>query len=326
MHLSKGKPVRDNLRSSLGKETGPGRSAPHPRPPALTAGETAIGATPAACPPDPRLYSEMVSLGRAHERRALMAAECARAGIRVTLYDAVDMAVVPYEAMLLECRPEGPWGVFHHQNMACTLSHVRIWERFLTTDAAFCLVLEDDVFIAPDLGRWLADLSWWPDGADIVKLERWRSNRLKVLLDQPGHGHLGRRVQRMRSRHSGSAGYILTRDTAEGLLAAAPYGLTIDQLLFNANASTAARGLALYQITPALIEQGNEPPPRAPRTETRLRPAGLALLRQKLKRGYHEIAYPLSALAAALTGRARAVTVPYQASTLTDAPPAGQDH
>ena len=120
-------------------------------------------------------------------------------------------------------KSEGPWGSFALQNMACTLSHDLIWQRFLKTDAEFAFVLEDDVFIAPDLGEWLADTSWWPKDADLIKFERWRSDGLYVLLGgDPLQPHKGRALHRMFSRQSGSAGYMLTRAAAEKFLARPP--------------------------------------------------------------------------------------------------------
>ncbi|MEP2641860.1 glycosyltransferase family 25 protein [Roseobacter sp.] len=253
----------------------------------------------------PRLYTEMINLARADERRVHMHAELAQAGIDAQFFPAFDSSTEALAEMHRQCQPEGPWGLFHTANMAITISHARVWERFLASDADLCLVMEDDVFIAPDLRQWLDDLSWWPADADMVKLERWRGRSLKVLLSARGTSHHGRRVARLLSRHVGAAGYIMTRQTAERFLAQRPFNITVDNLLFNFNASPAARRMTVYQVHPALVEQGNEPDDAVAQTPQRLRPTGWARIRQKLKRGYYEIAYPLPTLLRALTGRAR---------------------
>ena len=160
------------------------------------------------------LYIEMINLARATDRRAHMEAELARAGLRAAFPPAFDYSEHDRSVMLKHCTETGPWGTFQPGNMACTISHGQAWERFLDTDATHCVVFEDDVFISPNLGAWLADLSWWPEDAHLVKLERWRAKTLRVLLDRSGPTHMGRSLRRMWSRHVGSAGYVLNRKGA----------------------------------------------------------------------------------------------------------------
>jgi len=261
------------------------------------------------------VYCEMINLERDRDRRDHMEAELDRAGVQAHFFPGFDYQVDDKEEMYRQCLPEGPWGVFHLQNMACTISHARALERFLKTDADLCLILEDDVLIAPDLGQWILDMSWWPKDAGIVKIERWPGARTRVLMDAPVAHHRGRKVARMLSRHVGSAGYFITRPAAKSVLEDRPFDISIDNLLFNANASRVARKLEIYQVTPALVTQGNEPPDSAARGGTRLRPKGWPLLRQKIKRAYYEAAYPLTTIAKYLTGRATLENVLYAAHT-----------
>lgn len=257
------------------------------------------------------LHLELITLARDVERQALMKKELAQAGLEVDVTPGFDYRTSDPEELERHCKPEGPWGVFHKQNMACTISHMWAWERFLETDASHCLVLEDDVHIAPELGVWLSDLSWWPVDADLVKIERWTSPRLKVALE-PQSQHRGRQISRLLSRHVGSAGYIMTRDAAKAFIAARPYDISIDNLLFNANVSQLARSLTIYQVHPALVQQGNEPRTEAKKTEKRLRPKGWALIRQKVKRGYYEVAYPVKTISKILTGQAHLEQIVYE--------------
>lgn len=258
------------------------------------------------------VHIELINLERDTDRLALMEKELAKAGIEVQVTHGMDYRVAGTEDLDRYCRPEGPWGLFHKQNMACTISHMRAWERFLAAEAEHCLVLEDDIFIAPDLGEWLADLSWWPEGADIVKIERWDSPRLKVLLE-PHSVHRGRALSRLLSRHVGAAGYLMTRKAAQKTLDARPYNITIDNLLFNANASRLARDLAMYQVHPALVQQGNEPLSGEKRDGRRARPKGWALVRQKIKRGYYEVVYPPATISKVVTRKAQLEQITYVA-------------
>ena len=272
------------------------------------------------------IHIEMTNLARAKDRRIHMRPEMARAGFDVTFHPAFDFTEHDEADILARCKREGPWGTFHTPNMAATITHAQAWERFLASDATHCLVMEDDIFIAPDLGAWLNDLDWWPADAEIVKLERWRSKSTKVLMEPPVTTHRGRNLQRLLSRHMGAAGYMLTRDAATKLLASQPFDMVIDHILFNTNASKMARSMRTYQITPAMIVQGNEPPESPFYMGERKRPKGMELLRQKLKRGYYELAYPLSTWVKLLTGKARLEHIPYAAVVQTAATPAHPTH
>ena len=259
------------------------------------------------------IHIELINIPRDADRLALIAEELRGAGLSATPVPGFDYRTDGgVEAMAPYCKTEGPWGVFQKQDMACTISHMKAWERFLASDAPYCLVLEDDIFISPELGHWLTDLSWWPAGADLVKLERWVSPRLKVALE-PHSAHRGREISRLLSRHVGAAGYLMTRRSAELALAARPFDIAVDNLLFNANASRLARRLSTYQVHPAMIQQGNEPDGSPARGATRIRPTGMALLRQKIKRGYYEVVYPLSTIAKLLMGKAQLKQITFAA-------------
>jgi len=271
---------------------------------------------------DQCLHSEMINLARASDRREHMTAELARVGVKTVMHPAIDCRQVPEDDIYAQVALEGPWGYMHPPAAACTLSHLLIWERFLETDKTHCLIMEDDIHMADDLGQWVSDLGWWPADADIVKLERWRGRTLKILLDQAGSTHLGRRIARMYNRHVGSAGYIITRHAAEVLLSNRPLPMTVDNLLFNSNASPAARKLKIYQVQPALVVQGNEPPGWVQPPTAKYRPEGWMLVRQKLRRGWYEIAYPLSTWVKLITGAAKLEPVTYAEVTPSPSAPA----
>lgn len=263
--------------------------------------------------PSPQVYTEVINLTRAHERRSHMQRELAAAGVTAQFLPAFDMKEHGLDKMLEHCTRTGPWGTFQPGNMACTISHEYAWERFLQTEAEYCVILEDDVFVSPDIAAWLADMSWWPQDAQLVKFERWNGRDTKVLLSRDGPDHLGRSLRRLFSRHVGSAGYILNRQGAQIMLAHRPFAVSIDNHLFNRNASPAARAVVTYQINPALVTQGNDPEGVEPSLNHRKKPQGWARIVQKAKRGWAEVAYPLSTYLQFLTGRIALTRVPYTA-------------
>ncbi|WP_264210953.1 glycosyltransferase family 25 protein [Leisingera thetidis] len=246
----------------------------------------------------------LIGLRQATGRAELMQRELDQAGLSAVRIDAVDSTRVSRAEMLTQCASEGSWGYFQTKDMACTLSHAKAWETFLASDADVALILEDDVFLSPDTGAWLADLSWWPADAGIVKFERWRATRLQVALGRDGVTHLGREVRRMLSRHAGGAAYAISRRAAQHLLDSRPFDITLDNLLFNFDASKPARGIRVYQVQPALAEQGNEAPDEHAIGPARHRPKGWPLVRQKLRRGIYEFRGGFRILPSVVLGRA----------------------
>ncbi|MDC0658403.1 glycosyltransferase family 25 protein [Leisingera sp. SS27] len=246
----------------------------------------------------------LIGLQQATGRAALMQQELDQAGLSAVRIDAVDSTQVSRGEMLQQCASEGNWGYFQTKDMACTLSHAKAWEAFLASDADVALILEDDVFLSPDTGAWLADLSWWPADAGIVKFERWRAKKLQVALGKGGFTHLGREVRPMLSRHAGGAAYVISRKAAQHLLDSRPFCITLDNLLFNFDASRPARSIKVYQVQPALAEQGNEAPGEVGVGPPRYRPKGWPLIRQKLRRGIYEFRGGFRILPSVVLGRA----------------------
>ncbi|WP_432678788.1 glycosyltransferase family 25 protein [Nioella aestuarii] len=257
------------------------------------------------------MYSEVINLAASSDRRDMMTSEFAKAGLTPIFEPAVHFREVPAEFLAQYCLPSGPWGRTRPGHMATTISHMKAWERFLATEHSFCAVFEDDVFVAEDLGAWFDDMSWWPEDADIVKLEAWRRNGSSALIEVTGNPWRGRRVSRLLTRHMGAAGYVLTRAAAEKLLNARPYDMVIDHVLFNFNASKVSGKLACYQVVPALVTQGNEV--SASSRMDMADPIGrIEHVLREARRGLLELAYPVKTYWKLLSGAARFEKISYR--------------
>lgn len=248
----------------------------------------------------------IIHLARASERRALMEVELARAGVAVDGWAAVDGRDPANAARVAAVPDTGPWCVMDPHAKGCLLSHLDAIEAFLAGTSSHLMVLEDDIFIAEDLGQWLSG-DWWPEDANIVKLERWRDDRLLVLTDRAQRHHAGRAMQRIRTKHSGGAGYILDRATAARVLKDGRRDLPIDHILFNPTVSDLAARLTIYQVIPALVQQGNEPARAShPGATPRRKPFS-----ENLRRAFAE-ARVLRQLPHLLNGTARLMAVGWQ--------------
>ena len=243
----------------------------------------------------PKVFVAVLNLARATSRRKLMEAEAAKAGLTLEFTPCFDWTEHSEAVFDTHCARTSAWGDFYQGHRATTISHSWAWKAFLASDAEYALILEDDVYISPEVREWVRDLSWWPNGADVVKFERWDDPRVVVLLDEAESRFLQRRICRMRTRHMGAAGYMLSRAAATRLQAIQPLPMVIDHLLFNVNYSTFARTAKLYQVSPALVQQGNEPPERPFYQSPTPKPSATwARWRQKLTRGLLELNLPMS--------------------------------
>ncbi|UVK43372.1 glycosyltransferase family 25 protein [Mesorhizobium sp. AR07] len=195
----------------------------------------------------------LINLDRSQDRLAHMTAEFARIGIdfeRVTAVDAQgrpDLAETPMRL--------NPLTQLHLTNteVACFLSHKACWARIAEGDDAFGAVFEDDVVFSENAGPMLADASWIPADAEIVKLETFfKKTRLAWRRSPAGHGFS---TSRLHGAHVGAAGYILSRQTARDLIdGTAELGGPVDQVIFNPKFAPAP-GKVIYQLVPALCAQ-----------------------------------------------------------------------
>jgi glycosyl transferase, family 25 len=207
----------------------------------------------------PRTWIAVVNLETASERRENMEREFTKCGISANFFPAVNAREDSSREKMSGIPDYGPWGAVQPHDKACTLSHVELLKAFLDREGEYCLVLEDDVYLSADLKTWIEDLSWWPEEADLVKIERWRDDRLKVIVGKRAKTFRNRSITKLYSRHSGTAGYFVSRVGAKKIVDAKQKCFPADHLLFNVNASPLAKSLNVYQVNPALSVQGNDP-------------------------------------------------------------------
>lgn len=247
----------------------------------------------------------VVNLERSTQRRAAMREELARAGIQATFLPAVDARDVPADHFNDRFDDFGPWGIVPRQNKAICTSHRNIWAAFLDTDADLALVFEDDVYIAPEMGDWLSDLSWWPEDADLVRFEVWDSSDMVHVVSRDAGQHRGRRIARLHTRHPGAAAYLITRAHAERLLSVERIRLTTDGFIFNPYVSDAARAARIYQVDPGMAVQGNDPGNEQTRRTAKKEVGRATIWRQEALRGWAELRNLPRHLVRLLTRRAR---------------------
>lgn len=129
-------------------------------------------------------------------------------------------------------------------------SHRQCWRDLLDSEDTAACILEDDVFISKDFIAFMRNIDWIPKDADTVKLESFEQ---RCWLGDPLTNFNKRSVMRLNSGTLGIAAYIITRRGAEYLLTTETSSKPLDFFMFN-GAILAHR--KIYQITPALCQQG----------------------------------------------------------------------
>jgi glycosyl transferase family 25 len=255
-----------------------------------------------------RIY--LINLARRPDRLATMLTMASSLGLDFERIDAVDACIIEPAAMDRYFFGDGPIGGIGAGDKCCLLSHRLFWERLVASGDGFAVVLEDDAVLTSSAPRILNSADWIPSGVDVVKLEQFgRDQRILVSDFRPVAP--GFKLAALKSRHTGTGGYILSRAAAQILLAITKFDLPVDHLLFSPNTSRLFHILKPQQLIPAVLRQQNfvgaQSDIEISRTEFR-RP-GRAYAIRKLKRFASDLRLLPRQLVAALTGRAQFIRI-----------------
>ena len=246
----------------------------------------------------------VVNLARASQRRADLSARLEEIGLNAQFPPALDAQEVSDAELHDGFKKWGPWGAIPLGDIACSQSHRRLWQLFLDSGAEHALILEDDVKISDALAQFCSNSDWWPTDVDIVKVERWKSNRMKVVLGLATASHNEVDLHPLLSRHPGAAAYFLNRRAAEHLLAVRPQTVAVDHLLFNRLTLTLPKGLRVVQANPVLATQRNDGVEQMPPSIRPEVPSG-KLWQQRISRGLRELVFDFGSLLMVCVGRAK---------------------
>jgi glycosyl transferase family 25 len=267
-----------------------------------------------------------INLDRSPERDASFRAECARVGIEPTRVPAVDGRTIDAaEQARLSALKSGRLGLGPGE-MACYLSHRKVWAMIRDGQAAWAFVAEDDIHFSADAGLFFKDDSWLPaSGVDIVKAETARQRvRMSTHLAANAFGHKMRVLQ---SYHGGTAGYFVSRAGAAKLLHLTENVCdALDHVMFHEWIGVVDK-LSILQLDPALCIQDYLVEKAASRVGFRStldkdrarssvnaglkkRPTGLALIKREVSRPFRRLAASLRAMVDNASGAAVVKKIP----------------
>lgn len=135
----------------------------------------------------------------------------------------------------------------------CALSHYKIWVSFLESDDEYRLILEDDIHLAEDTAEVLHALSFkgWKEG--VLKLDTLNAT---VTAARSVEFECNQRsISEIFTTHSGTAAYVLSRSTAELLVAAfANFRYAVDIEVFDTERRQ-LNMIRVFQLSPACCIQ-----------------------------------------------------------------------
>lgn len=194
-----------------------------------------------------------INLDRRPDRWAHMTEQLRAAGLVAERVPAVDASQGDIAAEAARCGPGKNGRKISAGAYACFQSHRAIWRRLVDSGDSFALVVEDDVYLAPDIGHLQAE-DWLPPDADMIKLE---TVGVRVHLQKRGTHQAGSRaLLRVRSYHSASAFYAISRVAAQRLLRLTETVTDpVDDVLFKPELAPDPP-FVVYQMYPAPAIQG----------------------------------------------------------------------
>lgn len=137
--------------------------------------------------------------------------------------------------------------------VACYLSHYCLWQYVIDKNKPYLIVFEDDIYFSKSAKILLKQLEWLPKKFDVIKLETMYE---RVVVNKGMNLTLGHRLCQMQSRHMGMAGYIISQQGAQKLLAMTKeFGINrpVDHIMFDRLIEQ--KNSSVYQVFPALCIQ-----------------------------------------------------------------------
>jgi glycosyl transferase family 25 len=254
----------------------------------------------------------LINLDRRRDRLGAMKSQLDRLGIAFERFSAVDAQTMDPEALSAPFAASGPLGALSPGDKGCTYSHLHIWRKIAEGPDEYATVLEDDIHLSESAPEFLSSHEWIPKGIGLVKPERYGDENQLIVIGKPQIEVKGRRLAPLLSRHTGTGGYIISRELA-GRLANMKNKITlpVDHLMFNPNNSPVFGWLNPWQLLPAVLDQqvavGGVTDIHRSRTATR--PRGLALVRRQLRRNYYDLRLVPRQVFQVLSGRATVVKI-----------------
>ena len=210
------------------------------------------------------IKSYVINLERNPDRMQFIQSQLEGLGLDYERFPAVDGKSISDQAFekFANDRPRGNLaGRWTKGKMGCDLSHYELWKIGARSPDPFICILEDDVYMSPDVKQFLKTTDWIPSDADIIRLEGTTLMKCNIatrpVQEIACRGLYLMLPNKFKNAFSVGAGaYVIRKEAAQKLLEAPIHALTyVDRALFDHVTSGIAKDLVTYQVKPALVVQ-----------------------------------------------------------------------
>ncbi|NHB58728.1 glycosyltransferase family 25 protein [Acinetobacter sp. 194] len=198
------------------------------------------------------MRSIVISLQSALDRRAHIEYQFGSQNIIFDFFDALTPNFAELKAKEMGLMFKS--GFLTQGEIACFMSHVSLWQKMIDENIQHLAIFEDDVYLGEHANCYLNQEDWIDHSWDVIKLEAFSK---KILHE--GRGILvgnGRQLVKLKCRHLGAAGYILSLNAAQCLMSYLTnneISEPLDHILFDRKFHP--ENFSLYQMKPAICIQ-----------------------------------------------------------------------
>lgn len=193
-----------------------------------------------------------INLDRRPDRRSEMETKFERLGLPAERISAVTPSELTPAQTARYCDPtQRHW--MTDVELCCSLSHIKVLERFLADGGDYAMVLEDDAVLSASLPAFLRTFETQRPSVDLLRLETDLNGQR--LMPKPETTINGVGISQSWSWAAGSAAYVVSRHGAKTIIDSQELlRLQVDGALFNPY-EPLARRLTMRHCLPALAVQ-----------------------------------------------------------------------
>lgn len=161
----------------------------------------------------PQQHNYVISLLTAKERRNHIIQEFEKQNIPFEFFDAITPDLIEEKAK--EFSIDISNSPLTKGEIACALSHIALWHLAKEKELDYICIFEDDIYLGENAKEFLTN-SYVNHDIDVIKIEKHSS---KIIYAANPEAHFcNRNLHKLKSKHTGTAGYILTAKGIKYLL------------------------------------------------------------------------------------------------------------
>ncbi|ABZ78742.1 glycosyl transferase family 25 [Shewanella halifaxensis HAW-EB4] len=195
----------------------------------------------------------VISLLTEKKRRAHINQEFSSQAIPFEFFDATTPDLNEAETTRLQIATQDT--TLSKGELSCLLSHVALLQQIVDESIPYTAIFEDDIHLGKDAGRYLCSESWIPKTAELIKVEMFNHIAKGTFLGNHKLA-LGAELFKLRGKHLGTAGYIISCRMAGLLLSEIRQYQpieAIDKIMFEEMITS--KKVVAYQLQPAICAQ-----------------------------------------------------------------------